>query len=116
MIRFCFRQHFGFGFDGCVNMDYSDAFKKISDGDEDAANALVADCRPKFMRFLARKGILPPDAEDIVQEVFVAFFVKSRGGATFQKLQNGSLESSNIRSPTIGSCEVDAQPRCQCQH
>lgn len=90
---------------------------RISDGDGDAANALVRDCRPKFIRFLARKGIFSPDSEDIVQEVFVAFFRQiPRGGATFQKSENGSPKSSNIRSPTIGTCEVDAPSRRQCRH
>lgn len=45
------------------------------------------------------------------------FSVRSPGGgATFQKSENGSPKSSNIWSPTIGTCEVDAPSRRQCRH
>lgn len=61
-------------------MEDDDGIGKIGGGDDDAAQAFVEKYRPRLMRFLAGRGIVPPDADDLVQDVFLAVFPQIREG------------------------------------
>jgi RNA polymerase sigma-70 factor (ECF subfamily) len=51
-----------------------------SSGAEDEARAVEQTYRPRLLRFLAKRGVFPPDAEDLVQDVFLAVFSQIREG------------------------------------
>jgi RNA polymerase sigma factor (sigma-70 family) len=53
---------------------------RLATGDEGSAQSFDGEYRPRLMRFLATRGILPPEAEDVVQDVFLAVFRQIRDG------------------------------------
>lgn len=53
---------------------------RLATGDEGAAQVFDCAYRPRLMRFLATRGILPPEAEDLVQDVLFAVFRQIRDG------------------------------------
>jgi RNA polymerase sigma-70 factor (ECF subfamily) len=63
-----------------VAMTDRELLDRLAAGDEGAAQVFDRAYRPRLMRFLATRGILPPEAEDLVQDVFLAVFRQIRDG------------------------------------
>ena len=61
-------------------MTDQDLLDRLANGDEDAAREFEHEYRPRLLRFLAGRGVLPPDAEDLIQVVFLIVFRQIQDG------------------------------------